>query len=163
MQTDKRCTEHADKNRGAIWILIISSKSVQIAHADSISETTCRDPCVSLSRSLITPLLALGDHNIRVNKYKPWMAPHLLDPTHTLFTYEARACSCVFPWLGATERGRVSENIMSALDEHMSCFVCRVSLSMSQSVRNMNDIGWLSQDKNITSRLIHPRRQNKTD
>lgn len=49
-----------------VWTFIISSKSVQIACADSIRESTgrrhcrCRQPCVSQSHSAITPLTSTG-------------------------------------------------------------------------------------------------------
>lgn len=76
-----------------------------------------RDPCVSQSRSLITPLtrvLPLGDRNIRVNKYNHELL-HICWNLPILFYQQERASHCLYDLcVSVRVRGQRGANVRSS-------------------------------------------------
>lgn len=131
--TDGQRAGGADNNQGPVWIFITPSKSVQIACADSIRGTTGRggNPCVSQSRSLITPPTSTGllwvTTTSESNKQtRRWAAQCALERVHSVL-------------ISLTERDR---GVHSSRTRH---FVWPVSRSMTQ--KSEYDTGWLCRDR----------------
>lgn len=131
--TDGQRAGGADNNQGPVWIFIIPSKSVQIACADSIRGTTGRggDPCVSQSRSPITPststgLLWVTTASESNKQTRRWVAQRALEWVHSVLT-------------SLTERGR---GVRSSWTRR---FVWPVSRSVTQ--KSEYDTGWLCRDR----------------